>query len=95
MSVTLLPNLSAPAAGTSDDRAERYVRRLDAQLATLPDDLARRRFCDREYSKWEQLYDEWLSDPGVALGAHAADFVLTLAFISVRQIKYRKKEDAK
>jgi hypothetical protein len=89
MSVTLLPNLSAPAAGKPDDRAERYVRRLDAQLATLSDDLHRRWFCDREYVKWERLYNDWLSDPSIAPGAHAADFMLTLAFISVRQIKYR------
>jgi hypothetical protein len=93
MSVTLLPNLSAPNAGSQpDDRAERYVRRLDAQLVTLPNDLARRRFCDREFVKWENLYAQWRENPEIEPNACASDFMLTLAFISVRQIKYHNNE---
>jgi len=71
------------------DRIERYRRRLDAHLATLPDDLARRRFCDREFARWERLYGDWLGNPSLMpVGATAFDFSITLADISLRQIKY-------
>lgn len=72
------------------DRARKFGRRLDAALAALPNDLERRRFCDRQLETWERLYAAFIVDPGEPKpdGPCAADFLETICEISLRQIKY-------
>lgn len=67
---------------------DRYRARLDEFLAGLPTDQQRRAFLDREFERWENLYARWLGEPEILPNAHAADFSITLADISTRQIKY-------
>lgn len=77
--------MSAPP----EPRAVRYQRRLDAALAALPTDLERRRFCDREFAKWEGLYADFASHPdNHPADATASDFLETICVISTRQIRY-------
>jgi hypothetical protein len=71
-----------------DTACNRYRTRLDAHLATLTDDAARRRFLDREYERWQTLYQRFEADSSILPGATAFDFFITLSDISVRQIRY-------
>jgi hypothetical protein len=71
------------------DRCDRYRAMLDEKLASLPDDAARRAFCDREFDRWQGLYAEFVNgfkDYGPEV--QAADFLLTICDIGTRQIKY-------
>lgn len=75
-------------------RVERYCARFDAHLDTLPDDRARRLFCDREMSNWTASYERWAVavDSGRLEpkedGPSAFDYTLTLAEISSRQARF-------
>jgi hypothetical protein len=74
---------------TGIPRCDRYRARLDEHLAGLPDDRARRAFCDREYDRWQRLYRDF--EMGVATyepDVTASDFFITLCDISTRQVKY-------
>jgi hypothetical protein len=70
---------------------ERYRTRLDAHLATLPNDAARRAFCDREHAKWVDRYESFQRavDRGEDVaGATAWDFQITLCDVEHRRAKY-------
>lgn len=67
---------------------DRYRARLDEFLAGLETNERRRAFLDREFDRWERLYDRWLGDPDILPKATAFDFSITLADIATRQIKY-------
>lgn len=76
---------------TLADRCERYRRRLDEHLATLPSDDDRRRFCDRESAKWIERYETF--QRAVAAGTYegtatAWDFHITMGDIELRRVKY-------
>jgi hypothetical protein len=65
---------------------DRYFARVDAHLPTLADDAARRRFLQREITKWENLYGEFYATEGdSAPGADAADFLLTILGLVLRR----------
>lgn len=75
-------------------RCERYCARFDAHLDTLPDDRARRLFCDRELANWFERYeafalavDSGRLDPP-ADGPTAFDYLLTISEIQSRQARY-------
>lgn len=75
-------------------RTERYSARLDAHLATLPNDTARRAFLDREMETWEQRYNDFQMRVGAGsieiTGDHATahDYLLTITEIGTRRIRY-------
>lgn len=78
------------------DRCERYADRLDAHLATLPDNAARLAFVKSELAKWEVRYTEWAAkvdagrDPG---GITAFDFTITLADVAKRRSLYEPADE--
>jgi len=80
----------------SRDRTEQYAARLDAHLATLPDDASRRRFCEAQAQHWISLYEQWARavdsgrlkvEPG---DPTAFDYTLTIAAIGQRKAKFAK-----
>lgn len=78
---------------TLADPCERYRRRLDAHLATLPSDPARRAFCDREHAKWIERFEAF--QIAVARGTYdgtatAWDFHITLGDIASRRAALRE-----
>lgn len=73
---------------TATPECDRYRARLDEKLAELADNRARRAFLDREFDRWERLFNRWIGEPEILPNAHAADFAITLADISTRQVKY-------
>lgn len=78
---------------TLADPCERYRRRLDQHLATLPSDPARRAFCDREYAKWIERFEAFQA--AVANGTYegtatAWDFHITLGDIASRRAALRE-----
>lgn len=77
------------------DRTTRYLVRLDAALATLPNDMERRKFCDREYAKWDERYKQfkWDAEHNPSnIPSHdpptAFDFMMTMSDLGIRQIRY-------
>lgn len=73
---------------SADDACNRYRARLDIFLAGLETDERRRAFLDREFDRWERLYDRWLGEPDILPNATAFDFSITLADLATRQIRY-------
>lgn len=75
---------------TAADRCARYRERLDAHLAKLPSDAARRELCDRLFREWEGLYAQFQVDAarGRPVDGCAADYVITLCDIENRRTKY-------
>lgn len=73
------------------DGPARYRARLDAHLATLPSDQARRAFCDYEHAKWVDRFESFqrLVNRGEYRGtATAWDFQITLCDLDIRRAKF-------
>lgn len=73
-------------------RVERYCRRFDAHLDTLPDERAKRLFCDRELANWVERYEAFALAvdsgrlvPDEVEGPTAFDYTLTISEICTRQ----------
>lgn len=79
----------------SDDRCECFRKRLDAHLATLPDDSARRAFLTCEAIKWRGRYSDFTFEvaTGIYRGTGTAfEFVATIADIEARRVSYAQAE---
>ena len=76
------------APHNSNDRTERYTRRLDEHLATFKSDAARRVFLASESRKWVERYTTWAAriDRGLEpdSDATAFDYLNTLCEIDLR-----------
>ena len=75
-----------------DDRASRFIARVDAHLPTLADDGERRAFLDRQLDGWEHRYACFVATDGAsefvgncADPPHAADFLLTIVGLAARR----------
>lgn len=76
-----------------DDRASRFIARVDAHLPTLADDRERRAFLDRQLDGWEHRYACFIATDGASEFAgnrvdppQAADFLLTIIGLAARRI---------
>lgn len=76
-----------------DDRARRFIARVDAHLPTLADDRERRAFLDRQLDGWEHRYACFIATDGAsefvgnrADPPQAADFLLTIIGLAARRI---------
>jgi hypothetical protein len=76
----------------SDDRASRFIARVDAHLPTLADDGERRAFLDRQLDGWEHRYACFIATEGASEFAtsradppQAADFLLTIIGLAARR----------
>jgi hypothetical protein len=76
-----------------DDRATRFIARVDAHLPTLPDDGERRAFLDRQLDGWERRYACFIATEGAsefvsnrADPPQATDFLLTITGLAARRI---------
>jgi hypothetical protein len=76
-----------------DDRATRFIARVDAHLPTLADDGERRAFLDRQLDGWEYRYACFIATEGAseftasrADPPQAADFLLTITSLAARRI---------
>jgi len=85
-------SIARPAAIPDPGRAARFLRRVDALLATLPNDKARRIFLDRQIEAWEGRYFRFLASEGISEvivdatdPPQAADFLLTIAGLARRR----------
>lgn len=82
------------AQAPSSTRTALYAARLDAHLETLPDDAARRAYCEQQALKWVSDYEHWAFavDAGritvKADGPSAWDYTLTIAAINERKARY-------
>jgi hypothetical protein len=75
------------------DRANRFLRRLDAHLPTLVDDAKRRNFLDRQLDGWERRYARFISTEGASEPIidpsdppQAADFLLAITGLAARRM---------
>jgi hypothetical protein len=75
-----------------DDRASRFIGRVDAHLRTLADDGKRRAFLDRQLDGWEHRYACFIATGGASEFAasradppQAADFLLTIIGLAARR----------
>ena len=75
-----------------DDRASRFIARVDAHLPTLGDDGERRAFLDRQLDGWEHRYACFIATEGASEFAtscadppQAADFLLTIIGLAARR----------
>jgi len=76
-----------------DDRASRFIARVDAHLPTLADDEERRAFLDRQLGGWEHRYACFIATDGASEFAsnrtdppQATDFLLTITTLAARRI---------
>ena len=76
----------------NNDRAMRFLARLDRHLPTLADQAARRAFLDRQLEGWQQRYARFIATDGesepVIIPAdppQAADFLLTITGLMARR----------
>ena len=76
-----------------DDRASRFIARVDAHLPTLGDDGERRAFLDRQLDGWEHRYACFIATEGAseftrnrADPPQATDFLLTITGLAARRI---------
>lgn len=82
------------------ERSVRYAKRLDDQLATLPDDATKHAFLKQQREHWFELYRRWalavdlgkieLKDDGPT----AFDFLMTISDIGARMARYEGREQA-
>lgn len=77
----------------ADDRATRFIARVDAHLPTLVDDGERRAFLDRQLDGWEHRYACFIATEGASEFAgnradppQATDFLLTITGLAARRI---------
>src|SRR5215472_691213 len=75
-----------------DNRATRFMARVDAYLPTLADDGKRRAFLDRQLDGWEQRYACFIATDGASEFAsnradppQATDFLLTIIGLAARR----------
>ena len=71
---------------------KRFLARLDAHLAALADEQARRTFLDRQLQAWQRRYGRFISTHGAceSIGdpadpPQAADFLVTIAALAARR----------
>jgi hypothetical protein len=76
-----------------DDRATRFMARVDAHLPTLADDGERRAFLDRQLEGWEHRYACFIATDGASEFAssradppQATDFLLTITSLAARRV---------
>ena len=76
-----------------DDRASRFIARVDAHLPTLANDGDRRAFLDRQLDGWEHRYARFIATEGASEFAtsradppQASDFLLTIIGLAARRI---------
>jgi hypothetical protein len=76
-----------------DDRATRFIARVDAHLPTLADDGERRAFLDRQLEGWEHRYACFIATEGASEFAsncadppQATDFLLTITSLAARRV---------
>ena len=76
-----------------DDRATRFIARVDAHLPTLADDGERRAFLDRQLDGWEHRYACFIATEGASgFTRHRADppqasnFLLTITSLAARRV---------
>jgi hypothetical protein len=76
-----------------DDRATRFMARVDAHLPTLADDGERRAFLDRQLEGWEHRYACFIATDGASEFAsnradppQAFDFLLTITSLAARRV---------
>lgn len=88
----MAPKHQDQATQCPDDRATRFIARVDAHLPTLPDDGERRAFLDRQLDGWGHRYACFIATEGAsefaASGAdppQAADFLLTIIGLAARR----------
>ena len=81
-----------------DDRATRFIARVDDYLPTLADDAARRGFLDRQLDGWERRYARFIATEGqsepIAVPAdppQAADFLLTITRLAARRMTLEER----
>jgi hypothetical protein len=86
-----------PETRCPDDRASRFIARVDAHLPTLADDGERRAFLDRQLDGWEHRYACFIATGGASEFAairadppQAADFLLTIIGLAARRIALGK-----
>ena len=84
---------TTPETRCRDDRAGRFIARVDAHLPTLADDGERRAFLDRQLDGWEHRYACFIATGGAsefttsrADPPQAADFLLTITGLAARRI---------
>lgn len=81
--------MNAPLKQSATPECDRYRANLDVFLDALPDNKSRRGFLDREYRRWEDIYNRFLVNPKILpFGATEFDISITLADIATRRIKY-------
>jgi hypothetical protein len=80
------------AAPEPPGRCTRFLARLDAHLARLTDEQARRTFLDRQLEAWQRRYGRFISAHGAgesigdgADAPQAADFLVTIAALAARR----------
>jgi hypothetical protein len=73
-------------------RSARFLSRLDAHLAALADEQARRTFLDRQLEAWQRRYGRFISTRGASESVghpadppQAADFLVTIAALAARR----------
>jgi len=83
------------AARRAPDRADRFLRRLDAHLPTLADDAKRLNFLDGQLDGWERRYARFISTEGASEPAidsvdppQAADFLLAITGLAARRMAF-------
>jgi hypothetical protein len=86
-----------PKRCCSADRTDRFIARVDAYLATLADDAARRLFLDSQLEGWERRYARFVATQGASEFAasagdppQAADFLLTISALAARRGTLRR-----
>jgi hypothetical protein len=107
MSITLRPGLAAPplgesatpasvpvpshSAGAGAVRTDRFLARVDAHLATLSSDAARRSFLRQQIAAWEFRRERFILTEGASEPVtdprdppHVADFTLTITGLQAR-----------
>jgi hypothetical protein len=87
-----VPQIRRLVTQSDRNRADRFLDRLDAHLASIPDEAARRQFLDRQIDGWEHRYARFVATEGtseVATDAadppQAVDFLLTIAGLAARR----------
>lgn len=92
-SITLDAVLKA-AQAPSSARADAYAVRVDAHLASLPDDAARLAYLGREKANWFERYEGFCTaiDGGTMAvkpgGPTAWDYLATINMLAARQARY-------
>jgi hypothetical protein len=73
-------------------RCTRFLARLDAHLAGLANEQARRTFLDRQLEAWQRRYGRFISTHGAGQSIvdgtdapQAADFLVTIAALAARR----------